>query len=35
VLRNSSPTISRVPIPAAFKHAVKQGWSFKQQARQV
>jgi hypothetical protein len=27
--------MSLVPIPAPFKHAVKQGWSFKQQARQV
>jgi hypothetical protein len=27
--------MSRAPTPAAFKHAVKQGWSFKQHARQV
>jgi hypothetical protein len=27
--------MSRAPIPAAFRHAVKQGWSFKQHARQV
>jgi hypothetical protein len=27
--------MSRAPMPAAFKQAVKQGWSFKQHARHV
>jgi hypothetical protein len=26
---------SRAPIPAAFRHAVKHGWSFRQHARHV